>query len=62
VTESDGQRAIDWNFSDGQWAAMESPKCIILALAGWQSGKTGIGPPWRTGRVSETDDRMALRP
>jgi hypothetical protein len=44
--EVDGARAIDWNFSDGQWRAIESLKRFILALAGWQSGKSEIGPPW----------------
>ena len=42
----DGTRAIDWNFSYGQWRAIESLKRFILALAGWQSGKSEIGPPW----------------
>ena len=46
TAEADGTRAIDWNFSDGQWRAIESLKRFILALAGWQSGKSEIGPPW----------------
>ena len=33
-------------FLDGQWRAMESLKRFILVLAGWQSGKSEVGPPW----------------
>jgi hypothetical protein len=40
------QLGLRWNFHPGQCKAIESLKRIILALAGWQSGKTEIGPPW----------------
>src|SRR5262245_3474206 len=30
----------------GQRRALFSPKRFVLVLAGWQSGKTVIGPPW----------------
>jgi hypothetical protein len=44
--DPDGKRAIDWTFSDGQARAIESLKRFILVLAGWQSGKSEVGPPW----------------
>ena len=42
--DPDGKRAIDWSFSNGQVRAMESVKRFILVLAGWQSGKSEVGP------------------
>ena len=46
VKEADGSYAINWSFSDGQFRVIESTKRFILALAGWQSGKSEVGPPW----------------
>lgn len=37
---------IGFPFHGGQKHAWESAKRLILVLAGWQSGKTVIGPPW----------------
>jgi hypothetical protein len=42
----DGQRGVRWNLHPGQKRAIESRKRIVLVLAGWQSGKTEVGPPW----------------
>jgi hypothetical protein len=42
----DGRRSVDWFFSRGQRQAMESKKRIVAIFAGWQSGKSEIGPPW----------------
>lgn len=36
----------DFNGHEGQWRALESLARFILVLAGWQSGKTLIGPRW----------------
>src|SRR5438132_930701 len=37
---------IRFNFHKGQRAALNSPKRIVLILAGSRSGKTAAGPPW----------------
>jgi hypothetical protein len=44
--DRDGQRGLRWNLHPGQRRALSSDKRIVLVLAGWQSGKTEIGPPW----------------
>jgi phage terminase large subunit-like protein len=35
----------------GQERALESTKRFVLVLAGWQSGKTVVGPPWLLGEI-----------
>jgi hypothetical protein len=35
----------------GQRRALESTKRFVLVLAGWQSGKTVIGPPWMLNEI-----------
>jgi hypothetical protein len=42
----DGETGIRWNLHRGQERALESRKRFILVSAGWQSGKSEIGPPW----------------
>ena len=37
---------LRFHFHPGQKRALESRKRFILACAGWQSGKSVIGPPW----------------
>ena len=39
-------RQIELSVHSGQQRALESRKRFVLVLAGWQSGKTVIGPPW----------------
>src|SRR5579862_531526 len=46
LPEANGTGRLRWNLHAGQRRVMASEKRIILALAGWQSGKTEIGPPW----------------
>lgn len=46
IVQSGPKRGLRWNLHAGQRRAMQSQKRQILALAGWQSGKTVIGPPW----------------
>jgi hypothetical protein len=41
-----GELGIRWNLHRGQERALESRKRFILVSAGWQSGKSEIGPPW----------------
>ena len=41
-----GKIGLRWNLHSGQERALKSRKRFILVLAGWQSGKTEIGPPW----------------
>ena len=39
-------KMLDFAAHDGQNAAINSIKRFVIVLAGWQSGKTVIGPPW----------------
>jgi hypothetical protein len=46
VTRPGKGPGLRWNLSAGQRRALNSVKRFILVLAGWQSGKTEVGPPW----------------
>ena len=46
VIDATGATGLQWNLHAGQKRALESAKRFILTLAGWQSGKSEIGPPW----------------
>ena len=46
TVERGGKRGVRWHLHRGQRRAMKSRKRFVLVLAGWQSGKTEIGPPW----------------
>src|SRR6516162_3260345 len=46
IVRRDGKCGVRWHLHRGQRRAMKSRKRFILVLAGWQSGKTEIGPPW----------------
>lgn len=40
------ERTLEIALHPGQKRAIESGKRFVVVLAGWQSGKTVIGPPW----------------
>src|SRR5471030_1237410 len=46
IVTRDGEVGIRWNLHRGQERALESRKRFILVSAGWQSGKSEIGPPF----------------
>ena len=41
-----GAAGLRWNFSRSQRRALKSKKRIVGVQAGWQAGKSEIGPPW----------------
>lgn len=46
VIKPNGTPGLRWNLSRGQRRALNSKKRFILVQAGWQAGKTEVGPPW----------------
>jgi hypothetical protein len=64
VVERDGELGVRFNFHDGQYRAIASPKRFILALAGRQSGKSEIGPAflWAEMRRCGPGDYLVASP
>ena len=46
LTETTPDGRLRFHFHLGQLRAWDSPKRFVLCLAGWQSGKSVLGPPW----------------
>jgi hypothetical protein len=46
TVERNGKLGLRWNVHRGQRQALDSKKRFVVVQAGWQSGKSEIGPPW----------------